>query len=251
MPDFKNPFHSPLPIAPETPGASSRTSRRRRSSTTKLVIGIAILALLSALIVGARPAYRVIKVWRAAAMHRSAERLAAAQSWNEAVETLQAAYLLDPRNPAILRSIAELLTRFRQERALQFWERLVSENNAIDRDRLLYAELAVDLGRLDLAERQLDWLREKSPSEVGTLLLVAKIARAKNDKAGELTALRDAARRFPGSVLVELALQRALLESGSEEEKGKARAALLVRGREANATALSALEILARNPGDS
>ena len=213
----------------------------RRPWRRWLIFGLLILVLG----VAARPVYRATKSWRAREMARKAEFHISQEQWEEAFRKSQAAYQLDPNEPATTRAVARLYTRLKQEQALVFWQSLLSLPVATADDRREYVELAMDLQRLELAEPELQRLLKDQPEEFANLRLASKFHIARGEDAAALGYVRQAASQRPDDSAVQLALIQLLLRSPTPEERQQAQEKLWTLSEGRAQVALDALVLLA------
>lgn len=217
------------------------SDRPRQHWRRWVVLGIVLL--IAAIL--ARPAYRAVKGWRARDMARKAEIHTTQEQWEDAFRTAQAAYQLDPMEPAAIRAVARLYTKLRQDQAFGFWENLISLRQATPDDRREFAELALDLKRMDIAEIELNSLLKEQPDDIGNLRLASKLHIAKNDDSGALRYVKRAAELRPEDAAVQLALVQLLLRSPKQEERQQAAERLWNLSEGRTKAALEALTLLA------
>jgi tetratricopeptide (TPR) repeat protein len=135
---------------PRAPGRSGRSRRLFR-----LLILPAALALLAGVVLGIRPALKVIRHWQAGNVLSQAEELARQQMFREAIERLDVALKLDPSSAEALRRLAEIYTRLELPYALPAWRALLNLPDHTEDDVHAYIDLALNLQRFDLAEARL------------------------------------------------------------------------------------------------
>src|SRR5438045_2012301 len=77
-----------------------------------VVAGVVVGVMLAS-----RPAYRMVKAWRARNLVVGVNELAKDRKWQEAFTKAQAAYLLAPSEPVVNRTVAHLYTLLGQGQA--------------------------------------------------------------------------------------------------------------------------------------
>ncbi|MEW6156690.1 MAG: hypothetical protein AB1813_04620 [Verrucomicrobiota bacterium] len=191
---------------PMEPMAGSGRGRRW------LWLGLAGVILVAGLI-GAKPAYRALKTWRAQKFAAQASVLMQQQKWEEAFRKAQAAYQLSPLDVETLRVVARLYSVLGKEQAFPFWEQLLSHPASTHQDRLEFVQLALRLRRLEIAEKQLAPLLEETPEDLMTLQLAAELFFLKRELVQALSYARKASAKQPGNQALQLTLSRLLLQS--------------------------------------
>ena len=118
----------------------------------RFLIGAAVVILA---LVTARPAYRVVKSWKADHLTAKAERQAAKGEWTEACQSLRSALLLDPDDARIIRTTARLLGEHGDPQALPFLEKLIQSPGGTPQDRIDLVRLALRIGQLNTVQPHL------------------------------------------------------------------------------------------------
>ncbi len=126
-----------------------RLRRQKRRRLTFAVVTLVLLLVLGSFF--ARPASHAIKAWQARRHAREAFEFIAQEKWTEAQKEATAAYQLAPNEPEATRAVARFLSRVRQPQALEFWERLATQQ-PLNRDDLRdQAAVALALGETERA----------------------------------------------------------------------------------------------------
>jgi hypothetical protein len=120
---------------------------------------VAVLLLSALVLVGARPAWRAIKDWRADRFLRQAADLLEQKQFILAFERARSALQLVPGRADALRMNARLLAIGGSETSLVLWEKLVSSGQASPDDVASFVEASVQFHRPDLVAGIVDSLR--------------------------------------------------------------------------------------------
>ncbi|MFN0068044.1 MAG: hypothetical protein ACKVYV_10455 [Limisphaerales bacterium] len=155
---------SPRPADATPPGGPSTPRRGRNPGRSWLLwTGVLLLGLLVVGALTARPAYRRVKVWRAATMTVKADEMLRQGRLDEAFLGYRSALELNAANLDATRGMARVLTTFEVPGALAYWRPVISSPGATDEDRDQYISLALRLKRFDLANEEIARLLQQSP----------------------------------------------------------------------------------------
>jgi hypothetical protein len=119
------------------------------------LIALSAAAMVVAVFVTGKPAYRAAKTWRANRMVTQAEEHAAKGEWTDAYHSLHAANFLTPENARVTRATARLLGERGDPQALAFLEKLIASQKGSLRDRIDFVRLALRLGQLTAVQKHL------------------------------------------------------------------------------------------------
>ena len=114
-----------------------------------VALGLVAFALGAFLV--SKPVYRLIKVQRARSFSATGTQALADHNLTEASRCVRAALGLAPKDPQVLRFIAQFCTKTGSAQGLGFWQQLLVSKAATTADSQEYARFAQDLGRLDLS----------------------------------------------------------------------------------------------------
>jgi hypothetical protein len=145
--------------------------------------GGAALLLAVVAIVAYKAVYPAIKVRRGRDHAQDVDRLLRRDEFKKASVQLKLALHFAPQDPEVLRTAARYCSLLRLPQGLAYHEMLLGTGQATDADRRGYVELAVVLGRVDLAARQLRALLQENPKDIGLLHLLVRQQRAARDLA--------------------------------------------------------------------
>jgi len=172
----------------------------------------ALLLLAIAAIVASKAVYPAIKVGRGRDHALDVERLLRRGEPKKASDQLKLALYFAPDAPGVLRTAARYCSLLRLPQGLTYHEMLFGTGQATDADRRGYVELAVVLGRVDLAARQLRALLQENPEDIGLLHLLVRQQRAARDLASATRTARFALSLRPEEERSQLVLGRLLMD---------------------------------------
>ncbi len=155
-----------------------------------IVAGI-LFAILVIMAVSARPAWRLVKEWRAVNLSKEAMVHLENDSLENAWEKAQSAYALFTENEDVTRTVAEVTMRADPAMAVDFWEETYALSGR--RDDLEHLVEAATLGRkFKVADQYMAELLKLDPQDGKILLLEAQLRVAQQDIAGATKAARQA-----------------------------------------------------------
>jgi hypothetical protein len=229
--------------------------RLRRQKRRRWLFGAIVLVLVLVLgAFGARPASHAIKAWQARRHARQAFEFITEEKWNEAQKEATAAYQLAPNEPEATRAVARFLSRVRQPQALEFWERLATQQPLTRDDLRDEAAVALALGETGRAMAAISSLMANNGRDAATAdwLLAAQLAAQRGAPNESAEALQHIFK--DGAANPRERLQAAVLELGvsaggaDQDQKNQAdawgRIEQLAEGKDA--TGLTALVLLAQ-----
>lgn len=230
-----------MPSAPTSPPAAS--PRRRRNLWLWILAVLVVLVIAGAF--SARPLYRVFKNIRAEQFADQAEEFARQQKWREAYEKAQGALQLSPNNTRCQRLVATLLTQFGSEGAMLYWERLLAGPDARLSDHEEALQVAIRMGRGDLADRHAGVLATNPATSARGLILLSDLARIRQDATNALAFAFAAQRSEPNNPTNTVVLGSLLLSSSNARHRVEGKEMLLGIARTNGPLQLRALQILA------
>jgi len=204
--------------------------------------------LLGGIFWGARPAWRLLKTWRARQVATRAQELSAQQRWAEAFEKASAAQQLSPNDGQVLRALAQLYAGLDMEQALPFWAALLNTPQATADDARTYVRTAIRLNRLDMAQSVMVRLLKESPEDSVVLELAAEWCARKGNQPAALNYARQSRASQPDNTSAQLLLARLLMASSGAEEMKEARQNLWQLAKRQDSESLQAMELLSQMP---
>ena len=121
----------------------------------------------------ARPAFRMVKRYRAMHLIEDAKEHESIKELQTALEKSYAAYKLAPLEPTVARYMAQIVQKISPSNAIDFWIPLVDQTQEVQ-DLTDLINLAFQLNKLNVANKYLPILKEKDPESGQTLLLQSK-----------------------------------------------------------------------------
>lgn len=247
MDGFVNPFKGEVIIAP--PRKRPRFRRFREPSRKGILFVCWLLVFASPIaLVTAKPAYLAFKDWRSERLTGEAEALMDSAQWDAALNTASAAYLLAPQSPRTVRLVANLLTHFGSERALDFWQLAVTLDPDRTENRRALIATALRYEQLPLAETHADGLLKRAGNVRENIVSAASVARAARDYTREYRLLNRAHTQWPNDGGLRFQLNRAMAVVGTQREIREAIVALREDAQRQDQVGLEALEFFADRP---
>ncbi len=191
-------------------GSWRRNPDRVRNTVLRRGGSLLVLAVVAA--VGYKMVYPVIKVRRGRDHALDVERLLRQDELKKASVQLKLALHFAPEDPEVLRTAARYCSLLRLPQGLDYHEMLLGTGQATDADRRRHVELAVVLGRVDLAARQLRALLQEHPKDIDLLHLLVRQQRAARDLASATKTARFALSLRPEDERSQLVLGRLLMD---------------------------------------
>lgn len=147
----------------------------KRRRIMRILVALAVVAV-GALIIFIGPGiYRGIKSWRATVLAKQAEDELAHQHLDDAVETIRSAFMMSPSEPAVLRSMAKILSTINVPGAMMYWNWVLDSNQCTDDDRRAAAECAMRQKMLSRAIAIVGDLMRRDPQNAQNLLMTARL----------------------------------------------------------------------------
>ena len=186
---------------------------------------VVLLVLLVAGVVFARPAWERSKVWRAEKYLIQFQQADAAGRADAADAALRAAFFLAPSHRPVTLEVARYYSRRQMPEALNLWRELDARAPLDPQDRILFAQTALQLDRLDVAMPQADRLLKESMRVPGVLQLGAELAYRRGDLETAIQIADEALTRDPQNVTNQLNLARLELshQDPAIADRGKGR----------------------------
>ncbi len=152
---------------------------RNRKRFVILLMGWVCLIL--GVVIGATRTYHAVKRWRAQQLAAQSTVCLAKSNLLESQRKVQAALLLDPKEPAVLRAAVKTQAAAGRMGAIPIWQRLLALGQASIQDRRDYVEFCLKLKRLTLAEAELRKLTLEFPHDAANLWLFSQLSLARGD----------------------------------------------------------------------
>ena len=222
--------------------AARQAARRKR-----VVTWSSILVLLLALLVGAKPIYRVLKARRANQLAAEAETMVRAGKLNEAASKYRAALQLNPLGYRPLAGAARLATRGGRPEATDIWAQVLRLPDATSSDRQEYVALLLQRDATNTAQKIIEDLLRIVP-DAKTLSLAAQYSSKTGNDEKALQFARLAVERAADDPATRFLLADLLARSGNAVGREEARQILWLLASKEGPSKKAAIEALARAP---
>ena len=196
--------------APPPPGTGFEPPGREPSKLW-LVIVVVLVVVVVVTAVGGRPVYWRIKRAQGVGLAHAAGELMAADRTTEAGRKIQTALRFAPGDPEVSRTAARYCAKVGLPEGLNYWATVLASPQATRADRLAAAEMAVDLGRVDLSGPWLQAAYKEQSHDLSVLRLMFRHLQRLGDRPRTLKFARGFLKEFPAEPEAELALGGLLL----------------------------------------
>jgi predicted Zn-dependent protease len=214
----------------------------------RLLIGGLIAVFLVAAACSVPWVYGKAKLWRARHLVYQAQDLFAAQKRSDGVGKLMAAFALEPRDPVVVRALADDQLAAHDPNAVAAYRLLTELPNATRDDRRDAARGLLAYGDAKTARAMVQVLMGSSPG-AEDYALQAQVQWQARQTADALASARQAVEMAPGDRSDQLLLAQMLALSNDPALQSDAKGRLLDLAAGADLESLKALELLARFPG--
>lgn len=199
----------PRPITLQT----RRLSGRRRFGRRLTLVLLVLLGLSIPAGIFARPLYRTVKAMRGRSAAKQGELLMKSGQIEPAVQKLRLAYRFAPKDPDVLRSVAQMNATLRSPDTLSFYEALLATSEARFSDRVAATEVALWSERREVAGAWVQALVKEAPRE----RVVWRLAQEHELRFGRISTAVELARHvvalFRSDAEAELELGSLLLQT--------------------------------------
>ncbi len=208
----------------------------------------ALLALLAVIAVtGARPSYHSFKEWRSRDLASQAEASLERGDFSNAVRCAQAAYLMQPFQPAALRAAARVQTALNQRAAFEFWQALAKSDRATADDLRAYVEMGIRLGASEQVRTALQSLVDSAPADPRNLWLLSRLMHEQGRRDEAMEFAREALARDPQNSQYRFAIAADQFASPDAAVQRKAKATLAELLHDSGGIGLEDAVFLAQN----
>lgn len=182
-----------------------------------VVVAVAVGALY------ARPAYRWLKERRGEVLAREATTAMRAGDLETAMLRIRTAVQIAPKSIDVARVTAEVCDLYGVPEALGYWQTVVADPTANDRDRQRFVAAALRAGRDDLAEPELGRLYLKDERDLETIRLGILLLRQRGELDSAIFAARRGVELHPTNPAPRLALASLLVDHSSTTFRSEGR----------------------------
>jgi tetratricopeptide (TPR) repeat protein len=205
----------PRPLTSKT----RRLSGRRRFFRRLTLVLVVLLGLSIPAGIFARPLYRTAKAIRGRSAAKQGEALLKSGQIEPAVQQLRLAYRFAPKDPEVLRSVAQMNATLRSPDTLSFYEALLATGQARFPDRLAATEVALWSERREVAGTWIQALVKEAPLDRA----VWRLAQEHELRFGRISTAIELARHvvalFPSDAEAELELGSLLLRTSERRRR--------------------------------
>jgi lipopolysaccharide biosynthesis regulator YciM len=239
---------NPAPPDPSDTLAFPPTPEEKRPGPwRKILLWCGVLLVLGFV---ARPGYHFFKKQRARALAQNAIECLDRSDLTNALRYAQAAYLMQPGEPAALRSAARVQTTLGHTNALEFWQALLKSGSAQSEDRRAFVDLGLRLHAVDRVRPELRNLVESEPADHRTLWLLSRLSFVEGKQDESLAFTKQALAKDPENKEYRLFAAASEFSSPDPVAQARGQKTLLELMRDPSAAGLDAVVFLARNnPG--
>lgn len=230
-----------------TPANSSPDSKDSGASTFPAMLGMAVCLVLAALFL-IKPVRRYLNAREAVHVLAEVKQAADAYRYDTAYVGLQKALELAPDRLEVVQAAADLLTRREDPTGLAFWKSLMQAGKASQSDRIRYVELAMKLGRIDLASPVLVELRKEDPNSPELKFLEIRLKVQMEESAGAAALAEEWLTRNPGLEAAQFAGGWVRLRQSDANTRAEGRRLLLAVASGQSQWRTQALQALALDP---
>lgn len=209
--------------SPSIPPASSGGARRIGRSKKFLLWMVGLIVVGLAIASVAKPAYRQVKTVRSRRAAALGERLLADGRFEDAARQARLALELAPAEPTASRLAGRISAVGMRPEALAYWQSYLAAGNVLPSERLEVAELAVRMGRTDVARPLLEALVRELPQDRHVWRLLQRHVRNLGDIRQALSLARMVVAKFPGDTEAEVELADLLVLSGDSKSREEGR----------------------------
>lgn len=192
---------------------------RRRRARWKWGLLVAVVIALGA---AAKPVYHRLKSGRAAQIASEGDRLARDGDAKNAAAKYRAALQLDPINLPALEGAARLAEQLGRPEALDLWQQVLLHGGDTVDARQHCSNLALQLGKMDVARREIERLVRTDP-DATTLDLAARFFAQEGSGRKAVEFARAAAKKAPENDALRFQLANLLAGSAAEADRAEAR----------------------------
>lgn len=211
----------------------------------RVITLILLVTLLLGAALGARPAWRAVKTWRAHRFAAEGEALLEQGRLETALLKARQAVQLSPADLRSQRLMARTLGRIPHPQALPFWLEVLKSPQATTADRLEAITAALRSQAWEVAREQLQIALGRPPVPAQAYRLASDYYAAQGDLKQGVHFARQALQAAPTDGTNILFVAQRLLLAQSPAEQAEARALLDAHAREPVATGAEALVLLA------
>ncbi len=175
------------------------------------------------------PVYKQFKVFRGRSLAKQLERLVTnlPPDHVECGRLVRIMLATAPQDPAVLRSTAHYCVMLRLDAGFNYWEMLMeSPREATRKDRIEYAQFALEMNRMEAAQKQLKQILTANPKDAEGLRLSVQLFNLRREPEQAEIAARFAVAAYPFDEHMQGVLGQALISSTNAAKRAEGRRVL-------------------------
>jgi tetratricopeptide (TPR) repeat protein len=196
--------------------------RDRQSKTARMIAIVAIVAffggIVTVTVMNARTWYNKYQTWQANKKIDEAEKLEKEERWTEAVLLAQQAYVLDPENPKVVRTMARYYSERGQKESFYFLDKLERLEKPTEEDRLMRIKALVRSRDVKDAQQQIEEVLRTSPPTAKMVEIADQVMQQRGRRQQLLEILRSYMALNPEDQDVKLKLGLREVQFGSPSD---------------------------------
>ena len=209
-------------------GLQEQEARRARLKG-RIALGMVAVLILTLLAGASLPAYRALKAWRADRLMDQADGYVKKGSLIEAYQAAKSAHGLHPQNLRSLRMLADMYESSGSAETLLYRRSVAESSKSTVEDQAAYLRVAIQSGRLDLADEFLNRIGIAGRSNPKIAAVAASLLRLRGETEKAKALEAETAQKAQGGEKTEAELlqARGQIESQDPAERATGRATLL------------------------
>lgn len=215
-----------MPSAPDLSGDPD--VYRDPSRNIFRILAVMAVCLIVAVMAGG-PAYQKFKILRGRSLARQLERLLTNSPPNiiECSRLVKIILATAPQDPAVLRAAAHYCVMSRLDAGFNYWEMLLEKPGAATRtDRIAYTQFALEMNRMEAAQKQLKQLLTENPKDAESLRLSVQLFNLRREMGLAETTARFAVASYPFDEEMQVVLSQTLTSSTNAAKRAEGRRVL-------------------------
>lgn len=230
-----------------SPKVAPPETKDTASSTFPAQLGMVVCLLLAALFL-IKPVRRHLNEKEAVRVVAHIKELSDAYRYDAAYTELQKAIDLAHDRLEVVQAAADLLTRREDPAALGFWQTLIQARKASPQDRTRLVELALKLGRIDIASAVLAELRKEDPASAELRHLEIRLKLQMDETAGANALAEDWMTKSPEQEAAQFTLGWVRSRQPNPNARQEGRRLLMAVANGNSSWRIQSLQALAADP---
>lgn len=214
---------------PSTPDPSGNADVYRDPSRNIFRIASLMVVCLVVAVMAGGPVYQKFKVFRGRSLAKQLERLVT-NSPPDIVECNRLVKIIlatAPQDPAVLRATAHYCVMSRLDAGFNYWEMLLEKSGAATRaDRIEYTQFALEMNRIEAAQKQLKQLLKENPKDAESLRLSVQLFNLRREPGLAEKTARFAVASYPFDEQMQVVLSQTLISSTNAAKRAAGRRVL-------------------------